>query len=101
MVLWEAKSPAALTYKADGADTVRNDVRRAAGAVKLAWKETNALVLRRGPYLVAAALDESVPRPDAPLLKGRYVDLRRKLTCTGAGELHARQTRPTLRSGEA
>jgi hypothetical protein len=75
VVLREAKSPAALTYEADGADTVRNDVRRAAEAVKLAWKETNALVLRRGPYLVAAALDESVPQPDAQLLKGHYVDL--------------------------
>jgi len=75
VVLREAKSPAALTYEADGADTVRKDVRRAAEAVKLRWKETNALVLRRGPYLVAAALDESDARPEAKLLKGRYVDL--------------------------
>jgi hypothetical protein len=75
VVLREAKSPAALTYQADGADTVRKDVRRAAGAVKLRWKESNALVLRRGPYLIGAALDESPPQPAPKLLEGRYVDL--------------------------
>ena len=52
--------PAALTYKEDGAETVRKAVRQAAAeAVKLPWKETNSLVLRRGPYLVAAGLEQS------------------------------------------
>ena len=54
VVVREALSPAALTYKEDGAETVRKAVRQAAAAVKLAWKETDSLVLRRGPYLIAA-----------------------------------------------
>lgn len=75
IVIREAKSPAALTYQADGAEQVRSAVRRAAAALKIAWKESNVLVLRRGPYVVAAALDESVPQSKAEFLNGRYVDL--------------------------
>ena len=74
VVLREAASPSALTYQKDGADRVRALARKAADAVKLPWSETNALVLRRGPYVIAAALDESLP--DAPpVLHGRFVDL--------------------------
>jgi hypothetical protein len=70
-----ALSPAALTYKEDGAETVRQAVRQAAAAVKLAWKETDSLVLRRGPYLVAAGLDESTPGAKPYVLHGRYLNL--------------------------
>jgi hypothetical protein len=75
VVVREGASPAALTYKEDGAQTVRNLARQAAAAVKLPWKEANALVLRRGPYLVAAGLDESVPNEPAYVLRGRFVNL--------------------------
>jgi hypothetical protein len=75
IVLREAASPAASTYEADGAEKVRALVARAAHAAKLRWKESNALVLRRGPYVVAAALDESIPDGKATLLKGHFVDL--------------------------
>jgi hypothetical protein len=68
-------SPAALTYQAGGADTIRAVVREAAAAVKLPWKETNSLVLRRGPYLIAAGLDESVPNTKPRILHGRYINL--------------------------
>ena len=47
VVLREYASPAALTYKEDGAETIRKAVRQAAVAVKLPWKETATLVLRR------------------------------------------------------
>ena len=50
-------------------------MRQAAAAVKLAWKETDSLVLRRGPYLVAAGLDESVPDAKPYVLHGRYLNL--------------------------
>jgi hypothetical protein len=33
----------------------------AAEAVGVRWSESMALALRRGPYVVAAGLDESVP----------------------------------------
>lgn len=75
VVVRQALSPAALTYKEDGAESVRKTVRQAAAAVKLAWKETDSLVLRRGPYLVAAGLDESVPDAKPYVLHGRYLNL--------------------------
>ena len=73
-LVYETASPAALTYRADGAAHVRELVQSACAAAHVAYKETNYLALRRGPYLVAAGLDESLP--DAPLtLSGRFVDL--------------------------
>lgn len=67
-------SPAALSHRQDGATLLRNEAQRAAREIKLPWSESNALVLRRGPYLVAAGLDESLPGA-APILRGRFVDL--------------------------
>jgi hypothetical protein len=57
-VLYEPQSPAALTYSASGADVVLDLVNKAAKAVRLPLKETNTLILRRGPYVIAAGLDE-------------------------------------------
>jgi hypothetical protein len=56
-VLYESQSPAALTYLPDGGNRVYDLVQRAAKSAHLSLKETNALVLRRGPYVVAAGLD--------------------------------------------
>jgi hypothetical protein len=56
--LYESQSPAALTYLPDGGNRVYELVQRAAKSAHLALKETNALVLRRGPYVVAAGLDK-------------------------------------------
>ena len=75
IVVRAALSPAALTYRPDGAETVRKAAREAAAAVKLNWKETGSLVLRRGPYLVAAGLDESLPDGKPYVLRGSYVNL--------------------------
>lgn len=73
-LVYDVTSPAALTYRPDGADHVRTLVRAACRAAKLPYLETNYLALRRGPYVVAAGLDESLP--DAPhRLTGRFVDL--------------------------
>jgi hypothetical protein len=72
VVVWETASPAALTYQKDGADRVRELVKKAAGAT---WKETNALVLRRGPYVIAAGLDESLPDVPPATLRGRFINL--------------------------
>ncbi len=49
-------------------------VRQAAKLVKLKWHETNSLLLRRGPYVIAAGLDESIAG-DPKLLTGRYINL--------------------------
>lgn len=75
VVLSERLSPAALTYRADGADTLRGYAKQAAAAVHLSWSETGALVLRRGPYVIAAGLDEGIPGKEATTLHGRFVDL--------------------------
>jgi hypothetical protein len=75
VVVREAHSPAALSYKEDGGETVRKAVRQAAAAVKLAWKETDSLVLRRGPYIVAAGLDESIQDAKPYVLHGRFLNL--------------------------
>ncbi len=56
-VLYESQSPAALTYLPDGGNRLYSLVQRAAKAAHLSLKESNALVLRRGPYVVAAGLD--------------------------------------------
>jgi hypothetical protein len=73
-LVYDVASPAALTYRADGADHVRGLVRRACEAAKVEYRETNYLALRRGPYLVAAGLDESIPN-SYKYIKGRFIDL--------------------------
>ena len=73
-VLYDTSSPAALTYRRDGADLVRTLVRHACEAVGLEYREASHLVLRRGPYVVAAGLDESLPGA-SHVLQGPFLDL--------------------------
>ena len=49
-------------------------VKQAAARAGLKWRETNYLLLRRGPYVLAAGLDESVAG-DPKQLNGRFVNL--------------------------
>jgi hypothetical protein len=74
MLVYDTTSPAALTGRGDGADHVRALVRTACAAVRLPYRETAHLVLRRGGYVVAAGLDESLtvaPR----VLRGHFINL--------------------------
>jgi len=48
--------------------------RAACARASLNWKTTGSLILRRGPYLIAAGLDEA-PEPATKTLTGRFVDL--------------------------
>ncbi|MHB1793846.1 MAG: hypothetical protein ACYCPO_02660 [Acidobacteriaceae bacterium] len=57
-ILYEPQNPAALTYSASGAEVILNLLQTAAKAIHLPLKETSALILRRGPYVIAAGLDE-------------------------------------------
>lgn len=75
VVLRQPLSPAALSYRKNGAETVRTAARQAAAAVKLPWKQASTLVLRRGPYVVAAGMDESSPGAQPYVLKGQYINL--------------------------
>ena len=56
-VLYAPESPAALTYSRSGSEAIVKLLRTAAGALHLQLKETNSLVLRRGPYVIAAGLE--------------------------------------------
>jgi len=75
VVVYAPLSPAALSHEKAGDQTVRDLARQAAEAVGVAWKETNALALRRGPYVIAAGLDESVPGAPPAILHGKFIPL--------------------------
>ena len=73
-LLWLKENPAKLATSADGDRTVAAAVKQMAAAAGLPWRETNYLMLRRGRYVIAAGLDESVAgEPRA--LRGRFVNL--------------------------
>lgn len=73
-VVWHRKSPVEFGLKreeeAEFLAIMKTALEKAGGT----WQETNHLLLRRGPYFVAAGLDESVELPPK-LLKGRFVNL--------------------------
>jgi hypothetical protein len=74
-VMIDISSPATMTYKQDGADRLRADAREAAEAIGLKWEESPAIVLRRGPYLIASGLDETDPAAAPVTLSGKFVPL--------------------------
>jgi len=73
-VIWLRENPVHLAQDSNGAERILALVHQAADRAKLEWRETNYLLLRRGPYVVAAGLDESIA--GAPkVLHGRFIDL--------------------------
>jgi hypothetical protein len=74
-VVFTAASPATLSYRPEGPQRVIDLAREATRAINLEWKESNALVLRRGPYLIAAAPDDLPPDAPPAVLHGRYINL--------------------------
>lgn len=75
VVLFEAVSPAGLSRSKDGADRVRTWVKSAMKEIGVEWKETGSLVLRRGPYIIAAGLEEPVGDTGTHTLTGRFIPL--------------------------
>lgn len=73
-VSWLKENPVHLAQAANGDERVIELVKQAARRARLKWRETNYLLLRRGPYVVAAGLDESVAGEPKPL-RGRFVNL--------------------------
>jgi len=73
VVIYSAKSPATLTHEATGAESIRTITKQAAAAVKLKWSESDQLILRRGPFVIASGLDRADAMPYT--LKGSYVNL--------------------------
>ena len=73
-VIWLRKNPVQLAASAEGADQVVSVVQQAAKSANLKWRETSSLLLRRGPYIIAAGLDESLAG-EPNILHGRFVNL--------------------------
>ena len=73
-VMWLRQNPAELAASVEGDSKVVAAVKQATIWAKLEWRETNFLLLERGPYVIAAGLDESIAgRPKQ--LRGRFVNL--------------------------
>jgi hypothetical protein len=73
-LIWVHERPARCSASASGAEKILAATKEAAGHAGLKWRETNYLLLRRGPYVIAAGLDESIegnPRQ----LHGRFANL--------------------------
>ncbi len=71
--------PERFAESAEGAERLRRAVREAFAALdggksRVRWESANYFKIRRGPYVIASVMTESVS--DSPLeLKGRFVDL--------------------------
>jgi hypothetical protein len=73
-LIWLRERPAAFSASARGAAQVVAATELAAKSIGLTWRNSNYLLLRRGPYLVAAGLDESIEgKPRS--LHGQFVNL--------------------------
>ncbi len=73
-VIWTRENPVTFTRSKDGAESVVSVVHHAAVQAGLEWRETNYLLLRRGPYIVAAGLDESI-HGQSKVINGRFINL--------------------------
>jgi hypothetical protein len=73
-IVLDSASPACLAHDPTGAEKVLGLVREAHRRRGVEWYEGNALVLCRGPYVIAARMDES-QHEDLLILRGAYVNL--------------------------
>jgi len=70
-LIYIKRSPNDISRDANGSDWLAAAIQK--DTANLPWKESSSLVLRRGPYVVAAGMDES--KSPVQTLKGSYVDL--------------------------
>jgi hypothetical protein len=74
-VVFENGSPAKLSRSADGGERVRALAQQAMKVTGQRWQESPALILRRGPYVVAAGLNDESGNAAPVVLKGRFIPL--------------------------
>jgi hypothetical protein len=74
IVAWLRRNPVDLAASPQGDTQLVASVAAVAAAKGMRLQEANFLLLRRGPYVVAAGLDESIPG-HPKVLQGRLVDL--------------------------
>jgi hypothetical protein len=73
-VIWLRERPVTFSLDEQGAKQVVKTVELAAKKTGLKWRETNYLLLRRGPYVIASGLDESIAAEPREL-HGHFVNL--------------------------
>lgn len=73
-VIYVNTSPATFAHNAAGAKTVVDLAKSASELNGSKWHETSYLMLRRGPYIIAAGLDETEGLP-VKSLKGTFIDI--------------------------
>lgn len=73
-VLWLKQNPVSITASSDSERVMIERIRAQLDVAGVKWKEANHLVLRRGKFLVAAGLDESVDA-EPLVIPGRFVNL--------------------------
>jgi hypothetical protein len=73
-VIWMREDPAGLARTAEGDARLATTMKQAVAHAGLKWRETNYLLLRRGPYVLGAGLDESVAG-EPKTMRGRFVNL--------------------------
>jgi hypothetical protein len=73
-VTWLKDNPVLYAGTVQDENRLLQNLNRAAEKSRLKWRETNYLSLRRGPYLIAAGLDESIGG-EPKELKGKFVNL--------------------------
>jgi hypothetical protein len=73
-VSWMRENPAALAASENGDVHLVTSVKQAAALRSIPWREANHLLLRRGPYLIGAGLEESISA-DPTVVKGRFINL--------------------------
>jgi hypothetical protein len=64
VVVFRKASPSALAGVAEGSSVVLELTREAAKEVHLPWRESSALVLRRGPFVIASGFDRPQGTPE-------------------------------------
>ena len=73
-VSWLREDPAALAGSATGDVRLVTRVKQASDLRAVPWREANHLLLRRGPYLIGAGLDESIAAENT-VVRGRLINL--------------------------
>jgi hypothetical protein len=73
-VRWIRENPAQLAGEKEGDRRVIETVKTAAARSEIKWRETNYLLLERGPYVIAAGLDESLSN-EPKEARGPFVNL--------------------------
>ena len=73
-LIWLRERPVDFSTSAEGAAQIVAATRLAAESIGLKWRETNYLLVHRGPYVIAAGLDQPVA-PHRHELRGRFVNL--------------------------